>query len=102
MTALVVVASVLASLGAWITGINFYLSFIRYPMHRLMQRDKPYKWISGFPFVGSLFLWLAAVLFWWLDFRHWAFGAVAFSLLDTGGPIWFLITIASEAIKGKP
>jgi hypothetical protein len=101
MSAFVIAAFLLAGLGLWITGINFYLSFVRYGVHRLLHRDKPYKWVSGFPIIGSLFLWLASVLLWWLGLRYWAITALIVSFLDTGGLIWFLSTMAWETFRGK-
>jgi hypothetical protein len=96
MNALIIAAFVLGGLGASMTAINFYLSCVRYPLHRFFRRDEPYKWVSGFPVFGSLFLWIAAVPLWWFGQRHWAIGTLVVSLLDTGGLIWVIIAMVSQ------
>ena len=79
---------VLLCLGGVISSLNCYLWFIRYPMHRLRGGTREsYRWISGFPLVGSLFLWMAAVFL--LHHRILMWTALAISLLDTGGIHWF-------------
>lgn len=43
MTALLV-------LGGLLCGLNFYLSFLRYPVHRMMGKKKEeYRGVSGIP-----------------------------------------------------
>ncbi len=52
----------LLSFGGCISILNFYLSFLRYPLHVLRGGNKDnFQWVSGFPLVGTVFL-LAALL----------------------------------------
>jgi multisubunit Na+/H+ antiporter MnhB subunit len=83
---------IFAGVGALISVIDFYLSFIRYPLHRLCHRDRPLKWVSGYPLVGSLLLWFAALSYWFLGDVRSAAIALAFSVLDTGGIHWFAVS----------
>lgn len=101
MKALLIGAFILAGFGAWITSFNVYLSWVRYPLHQKLHADKPYKWISGLPMVGSLFMWLGSALLWWLGQKQWAIAGLVVSLLDTGGLHWFFIALVSDACKGK-
>jgi hypothetical protein len=83
------VATSLLVLGAVISGSNFYLSFVRYPLFRMGGgRDEAFRNVSGIPLFGSLLLWVAAAMAWqepWV-----AFSSLAISLLDTGGLHWFV------------
>jgi len=74
---------VLFGLGTLVTGVNVYTSFIRYPLHRWRggTRDD-FRWVSGIPLVGSLFLWLAALFLVAQPVLAWA--ALVMSLFDTG------------------
>ena len=75
----------LLALGGFVCALNFYLTFLRYPLHRL--RGQPFRWVSGFPLVGSLFV---VPCLWWLPLLSWAFWlAVVLAVLDTGGLHWF-------------
>jgi hypothetical protein len=76
-------------LGGFICAANFYLSFLRYPMHLLKRVQKAdYKWKSGIPLFGSLFVLLSIILlrdvFWIL------IAGIALIIIDTGGFHWFL------------
>ena len=57
-----VLAYLAFALGAYICLLNFYLSWIRIPLLRAFGRSP--GWISGFPFIGSLLLAIAAALLW--------------------------------------
>ena len=85
MTALLVVGGLLCCL-------NFYLSFLRYPVHRFMGKKKDeYRWISGIPVFGSLFVAISLLGIWQLPlFRAAAIGLI---LIDTGGLHWFAGTM---------
>jgi hypothetical protein len=74
------------ALGALVSVLNFYLSWIRMPLLRAFGRTP--KRMSGFPFVGSLLLLIALILFW--DNRPLALTAALLALIDTGGPHWYL------------
>jgi hypothetical protein len=82
----------LFGLGGWLCCLNFYLSFLRYPVHRIMGKTKEdYRWISGIPLFGSLFVAVSLFQFWrspWLLAL-----AVVLIVIDTGGLHWFLGTV---------
>ena len=89
MIVLAVLAYVLFALGTFLCCLNFYLSFLRYPLCKLLGRE--YKWVSGIPVFGSLLVVIAVpvlhespVLFW---------SGITIALLDTGGLHWFAGTM---------
>jgi hypothetical protein len=61
-TAVAATAVGLLVTGLWITAINFYLSWIRFPLLRTVRRTEAVRRISGIPLIGSAALWLSAVL----------------------------------------
>jgi len=79
-------------LGALVCLTNFYLSFLRYPFHRLRGLPKEsYRWISGIPLLGSVFVGLAL-----LDLHPLPGmlpAAIALIVIDTGGIHWFVGTM---------
>ena len=87
-----VIGLALFVLGTLVTCVNVYTSFIRYPLHRWRggTRDE-FRWVSGVPLVGSLFLWLAALFLVGRPVLAWA--ALVMSLIDTGGLHWFAGTM---------
>jgi hypothetical protein len=80
---------ILLSLAAFIAAMNFYFSFLRYPIYRLMGWK--YRWVSGAPVVGSIFLVVGLLFLWWLPAAWWRAGVIA--LFDTGGFPWFLVVM---------
>ena len=93
MTALLV-------LGGLLCCINFYLSALRYPVHRMMGGKKEeYRWVSGIPVFGSLFVGISLFKLWkppWLL----ALGVVLI-LIDTGGLHWFAGTMFYHKVLKK-
>ena len=90
----------LVVLGGFFCALNAYLSWLRYPLHRLRgRRPEEYRHASGAPVVGSLFL----LIGWYggargdgdLDGLVWVLAAV-----DTGGLHWFLISMALQGARG--
>ena len=81
-----VVADLAFALGAWITLLNCYLSWIRVPLLRALGRSP--QWVSGFPIIGSLLLVISATLLW--ERRGLAVSALTLAAIDTGGIHWFL------------
>jgi hypothetical protein len=76
------------ALGGAVAGLNFYLSFVAVPVHRLRHGSSPDRVPSGFPFVGSVVLGavaLAAPPGGWVQIL-----ALVLLALDTGGPHWFV------------
>jgi len=52
-----VVGIVLLSLAGLIAGTNFFLSFLRYPLLRLLgHHPSDYRHVSGLPAIGTFFL----------------------------------------------
>jgi len=82
--------------GAFIACINAWGSFVRPMFVRLARRSL--KRTSGFPLIGSLCLWTAA----WLlhPASSLAYWALAVSLLDTGGPHWFIGSVVYHSLRG--
>jgi hypothetical protein len=81
----------LFTIGGLISCINFYLSFLRYPVHRLCGSTKEdYSRTSGIPFFGILsvvgLLHLPESI--WLSLL-----AFVFLLIDTGGIPWFIVAV---------
>lgn len=87
-------------LGALVTLCNFYLSFVRYPVHRLRGGTREnYRWISGLPLFGSALLWLAAGL---TNSATLMWSSLILSLFDTGGLHWFIATMLWYEVLNKP
>ena len=80
-----VIAYILFAIGAFVCCLNFYLSFLRFPFCKLLGRE--YKWSSGIPVFGSLFLVIAVVMFHESPALFWS--GIAVAILDTGGLHWF-------------
>ena len=74
--------------------LNAYLTWLRYPIHRLLggTRDD-YLWVSAIPLLGSGLMALA--IFWaggWHDpLRLW--GGIALIAIDSGGPLSLLLRL---------
>ena len=83
---------VLFAIGGLISCVNFYLSFLRYPVHRLLGGTKEdYHWVSGFPLFGTLTI-IAGLPF--LPWSMWlSLLTFVFLLIDTGGIPWFIIAV---------
>ena len=84
------VTLVLTILGGGIALLNFYLSFVARPLHRLRFGSDPAYVPSGFPLIGFVCLVVAAVL---SPSRALAVVAAALAILDTGGPHWFALAL---------
>lgn len=95
------VAIVLCGIGCLVTALDFYLSFLRYPLHRLSGGTREnYRWVSGLPLFGSMFLWLGAAFLTEQPPLLWS--ALIVSLLDTGGLHWFIATMVWYHVMRKP
>jgi len=82
----------LFGLGGFFCLLNFYLSFLRYPIYRLSGGGKQeYKWVSGAPVLGSLFVGLSLISPYATNWM--LISGVALILIDTGGLHWFLATM---------
>lgn len=94
------IAWIAFALGALLCVTNFYLSFLRYPLHRLRRLPREsYRWSSGIPLVGSLLVALSL-------FRLHAVpgilpAAIALIAVDTGGIHWFIATMVYQSVHRK-
>jgi hypothetical protein len=75
------VAYLLLVVGGCCCCINFYLSFLRYPLYKLLRKE--YRWESGLPVFGSLFVAIATALLWHQTRIAWL-GSFLIAI-DTGG-----------------
>ncbi|MBA7534308.1 hypothetical protein ES705_26554 [subsurface metagenome] len=95
-----IIAYILFSLGGFFCILNFYLSFLRYPLYRLSGGDKKeYKWVSGAPLLGSLFVGFSLLPHY--DTKWMLILGSIFILIDTGGLHWFLATMFYYVIFRK-
>ena len=92
-----IVGWVFLGLGGFVCALNFYLSFLRHPLLRKLGREGEIRWISGFPFLGSVLV-LYIVIFYPLPI--WAkIAGIVLAAIDTGGPHWFLASVVGMARK---
>jgi hypothetical protein len=82
---MMILAYTLFAVGAFLCLLNFYLSFLRYPLYRLFGRE--YQHASGVPLFGSLLLVIAVTLLYERPLLFWS--GITLALLDTGGLHWF-------------
>jgi hypothetical protein len=87
-------------LGGSLCVLNFYLSFVSYPVHRLRGRSKEsYRWVSGIPLVGSILVVLSLLHLHSLT-ALFAIG-VALIAIDTAGIHWFVGTMIYQSFSRK-
>ena len=95
-----IIAYMLFGLGGFFCLLNFYLSFLRYPIYRLLGgTKKEYKWVSGAPLLGSLFVGIGLISHY--EIKWMLILGLALILIDTGGPHWFLATMFYYAVFRK-
>lgn len=83
--------------GAFLCALNFYLSFLRYPLYRLRGRESEYRYVSGAPVLGSF---LVVALLIPPALPTWArIAGLVLAAFDTGGLHWFIGVTAWLAIK---
>ncbi len=92
---------ILFAFGVFISLLNFYLSFIRYPLHILRggTRDS-FQWVSGFPLVGTVLIVLALLLD-GLDRPLLIYIGLFALLTDTGGIPWMIGQLTYSWIVGR-
>jgi hypothetical protein len=94
--AIQIVGAALLILGVLVCALNFYLSFVRYPLHLLRGNPGQYRHVSGLPVLGSVLV-VAALLMTRLP--GWAVTlGIASAVLDTGGLHWFAAVMAWDAL----
>ena len=92
---------VLVGAGGAICLLNFFLGWVRYPLHRARGgRKEDYRWVSGFPLVGSIAV-LAGWFFWLRHEASLALDAAAWLLVifDTGGIHWLAASLAFRRLR---
>jgi len=93
----------LLAAGGCICALNFYLSFLRYLLFLARGGSREdYRFVSGFPLVGSLFVVIAWAV--WLRPRHSLVVdcvAAVLVLIDTGGVHWFAWATLREWARGR-
>ena len=95
-----VISYILFGLGSFFCVLNFYLSFLRYPIYRLSGGDKKeYKWVSGAPLLGSLFVGFSLLPHY--ETKWMLILGLALILIDTGGPHWFLASMVYYEVFRK-
>ncbi len=95
-----IIANIIFCLGGFICCLNFYLSFLHYPLYKILKKTEKYKWVSGLPLVGSLFVAISLFLLYQIKWIL-ILGIILISI-DTGGIHWFLGTVLyHELLKKK-
>ena len=84
-------------LGGFLCCLNFYLSFLRYPIHTLSGSKKEYEWASGIPILGSAFVALSLIVLW--SYPLILFVSWVLMLIDTGGLHWFIGMMVYQGIR---
>ena len=92
-----IVAYVLLVLGGLLCVLNFYLSFLRYPVYRLRGRQSEYRWASGIPLIGSALV-VVALLILREPFVVVTIGVLT-AAIDTGGLHWFIGTMVYMGVR---
>ena len=82
-----VIAWTAFALGALLCLFNFYLSFLRYPLHRLRGLpEESFRYASGIPLLGSVFVGSSLLGI------HAQPGvlpvAIVLAVIDAGGVVW--------------
>jgi hypothetical protein len=84
--------------GALVAGVNFYTSFVRYPLHRWRGGTREdFRWVSGFPVVGFMCLFVAAACLRDHPVLMWA--ALVVALLDTSAPHWLAASLIYTLVR---
>ena len=92
-----ILAYCLFGVGVFVSLLNFYLSCIRPAICRLRHRQ--YRFVSGFPLVGSLLL--VGSYFLYPAGHVLRRLALVVALFDTGGIHWFCITMVYDFFRGR-
>jgi hypothetical protein len=93
-----ILAYILFGLGGFLSILNFYMSFIRPAIHVMRGRGE-YRFVSGFPLVGSLMLVAAFFLFPAGHILRPA--ALVIALFDTGGIHWFCVLMVYDFFRRR-
>ena len=86
-------AFIIGGFGILLTVSNFYLSFLRYPIHKRFYSNEEYHFVSGVPLIGSGLLWICALIFMLVQSSTLVLATIVISLFDTGGTHWFPVVL---------
>lgn len=86
-------------LGGMICIFNFHLSFIRCAIYKMKGKLNEYRWASGIPLFGSLFVGLS--IFEFFDISWLLALSLFLILIDTGGVHWFLASMIWHAFPKR-
>lgn len=101
MAALILIAKGATVVGGALSLLNFYLSWLRYPVYRLLGgKEESYRFVSGIPLFGSLLLWIAAAFLY--SGPVWMWSSLAVSFFDMGGLHVFAIVMLIAAWRRTP
>jgi hypothetical protein len=82
--------------AALFAALNLHLSFTHPLLYRWTHGSMAgYRFVSGIPLVGAFFV-VAGVLVWFGDVVTASVG-LGVLLVDTGGPVWFLVMTWKDA-----
>jgi hypothetical protein len=96
----VTIGLTLFGVGALVACLNFYTSFLRYPLHRWRGGTRAdFRWVSGFPLVGIVCLLLAAGCL--RDHPILMGTALVLALLDTSGPHWLAASMICTLVRRR-
>ncbi len=76
-------------LAALVALLNFYLSWLRYPIQKFLYPDREYHFVSGIPLIGTVLL-IGAIVN--APSPIWLWFLIPLALIDTGGLPWFFIS----------
>jgi hypothetical protein len=96
----VAIGLALFAVGGLVAWVNFYTSFIQYPLHRWRGGTRAdFRGASGFPIVGLMCLLLAA--FCLGDHRVLMWSALVVALFDTSGPQWVILALIYTLVRRR-
>jgi hypothetical protein len=96
-----IAAIVLLVASVYFAMNNFYVSWLRYPLHRRFHPDEPYRFVSGIPLVGFILLCFSASVFAHTNVHVPYVWMTVVSALDTGNPLWIVPGLLIGLIKPK-
>ena len=89
---MIIAGSICMGISLFVSCMNFCLSFIR-PLFYLRRRAE-YRFVSGLPLFGTIFLLLSVILLPWNLYLGCL--VIAAVVLDTAGPPWFIAVGAGK------
>ena len=89
----------LFGIGGFLCLLNFYLSFLRYPLFQLNGKAREFRWLSGIPLLGSALVVLSLLI---LQEPTWLIAlGIGLAAVDTGGLHWFIVTMIVMSIQDR-